>query len=105
MLDYLGESENIFLHQANHLGTPQNNLGTPLGVPTPGLGTTVLQQPYTARSPGSVRMHLELQMGKLTVKKSAGAGPEKGHWFSGVYSSSSPASKVSGWGGATVGAQ
>ena len=29
-------------HQANHLGTPQNNLGTPLGVPTPGLGTTVL---------------------------------------------------------------
>ena len=26
-------------HQANHLGTPQNNLGTPLGVPTPTLGT------------------------------------------------------------------
>ena len=29
-------------HQANHLGTPQNNLGTPLGVPTPTLGTTDL---------------------------------------------------------------
>ena len=28
--------------QANHLGTPQNYLGTPLWVPTPGLGTTVL---------------------------------------------------------------
>ena len=33
MLNYLWE------HQANHLGTPQNNLGTPLGVPTPTLGT------------------------------------------------------------------
>ena len=27
-------------HQANHLRTPQNNLGTPLGVPTPSLGST-----------------------------------------------------------------
>ena len=26
-------------HQEHHLGTPQNNLGTPLGVPTPTLGT------------------------------------------------------------------
>ena len=29
-------------HQANHLGTSQNNLGTPLGVPTPTLGTPAL---------------------------------------------------------------
>ena len=27
----------------NHLGTPQNILGTPLGVPTPTLGTTVIE--------------------------------------------------------------
>ena len=30
----------------NHLGTPQNNLGTPLGVPTPSLRTTVLIDRY-----------------------------------------------------------
>ena len=30
-------------HQANRLGTPQNNLETPLGVPTPTLGTTDLR--------------------------------------------------------------
>ena len=31
-------------HQANHLGTPQHNLGTPLGVPTPTLGTPALDR-------------------------------------------------------------
>ena len=30
------------VRKKNHLETPQNNLGTPLGVPTPTLGTTGL---------------------------------------------------------------
>ena len=42
MLDYLRESEEINGYQANHLGTPQDNLGDPLGVPTLTLGTPAL---------------------------------------------------------------
>ena len=44
-------------HQSKHQGTPQNNLGTPLGVPTPTLGTTALSEnteqcPWRMKAPG-----------------------------------------------------
>ena len=40
----------------NHLGTPQNNLGTPLVVPTPSLWTTVLGY---CNSPGLLEAYTE----------------------------------------------
>ena len=41
-------------HQANHLGTQQNHLGTPLGVPTPGLGSTAVTHTGKERQTNTV---------------------------------------------------